>query len=468
MDQPRATFGTIAGFWNLQEKVTYPSLPENSLRGGESVISGIPDWTGLVITTQEGHSYRPGVDKSTVLTYSQSTSLQNGIIHTNVTWKPDGEEIIFQLNFTVIAHRTRINLGLVRLDLAVSKAAKFTITDIIDGAGATRAHFGDKEIRATDDLMWTSVKPWGIENTTAYLASTVNFGGLSEDGLKKLSETRQDGSDHPWVSRNLSTIAQSWEFSAPGQQRFSVFKYVGISSSDAFPKNTQSTAFNAALQAKKSPWEQLVKEHTDAWDATWEDADVQIPGDEELQIMTRGSLFHLMANSRPGTEPPGLGDNSIMVSGLSSDSYAGLIFWDSDVWMYPALLSLFPDHAMSINNYRTRLLGQAIENAQSYNYSGATFPWTSGRFGNCTATGLCVNYQIHLNTDIALAHWHYYLHTKDKEWLREKGWPVIGNVADMFANYVVRNTRNKKYETKLLGEPVSILIPFLGVHYLSD
>ncbi|KAL3426456.1 beta-ketoacyl synthase domain-containing protein [Phlyctema vagabunda] len=142
-----------------------------------------------------------------------------------------------------------------------------------------------------------------------------------------------------------------------------------------------------------------------------------------------------------------------MVSGLSSDSYAGLVFWDSDAWMYPTLLCLFPEYAMSINNYRTRLLPQAIENAQSYNYSGSLFPWTSARYGNCTATGLCKDYQYHLDHEIAQAHWNYFLHTKDRSWLEKKGWPLIKSVADMFANYVMKNDTTGKFETKLLGEP---------------
>ncbi|KAH6699031.1 family 65 glycoside hydrolase [Leptodontidium sp. MPI-SDFR-AT-0119] len=453
LDQPRATFGTVAGFWNLQEKVKYPSLPENVKRGGESVISGIPDWTGLVVTNENEESYMPGVDPATVIGYSQSMSLQNGIVQTNVTWKPKGRDTAFQLNYTVLAHRTRVNLGLVRLDIAVDGPTRFTVTDVIDGAGATRTHFGDKEF--TDQWIWTSVKPWGIETTTAYVGSTVRFSGLTREEIEEVKKSQKEAMDRKWVSQNLSTISQSWEFEFrdPGRRTFSIYKYAGIASSDAFPKKAQSTAFHASLEAADTPWDVLLQEHTEAWDASWDLADIVIPDNEELQILTRGSLFHLLANARPGTEASGLGDNSIMVGGLSSDSYAGLIFWDADVWMYPSLLLLQPDYAKSINNYRFRLLPQAIENAQSYNYSGLLFPWTSGRFGNCTGTGLCKDYQYHLDHDVAQSHWNYYLHTKDEAWLREKGWPIIKNAADMFANYVVKNTSNGLYETKLLGEP---------------
>jgi trehalose/maltose hydrolase-like predicted phosphorylase len=287
----------------------------------------------------------------------------------------------------------------------------------------------------------------------------VDFAGTNAAEIEDASRSRTNACNHPWVSQNLSTIAASWNFSFAGPRTVTIFKHVGIASSDAFA-NAQSLSFKTALNSKSTPWETLIEDHNDAWDSTWDDTGIEVPGNEELQITTRGSLFHLLANARPGTEPPGLGDNSIMVSGLSGDSYAGLIFWDSDTWMYPPLLTLFPEYAMSINNYRTRLLPMAIENAQSYGYAGLLFPWTSGRFGNCTGTGLCKDYQYHLDFDVAQSHWQYYLHTKDEKWLREKGWPVIKNTADMFANYVTKNKTTGRFETILMGEPVSILLPF--------
>lgn len=57
--------------------------------------------------------------------------------------------------------------------------------------------------------------------------------------------------------------------------------------------------------------------------------------------------------------------------------------------MYPGLLALFPSYAESIVDFRYRQLGAAMENAAEYNLSGALYPWTSGRFGNCTGVGPC-------------------------------------------------------------------------------
>jgi trehalose/maltose hydrolase-like predicted phosphorylase len=94
-------------------------------------------------------------------------------------------------------------------------------------------------------------------------------------------------------------------------------------------------------------YDDLLSEHTEAWNNIWESADIIIPGEEneQLQLATRASLFHLLSNIREGSEGHGLGDNSIAPAGLTSDSYAGEIFWDADTWMAPSLLTLFPSYA---------------------------------------------------------------------------------------------------------------------------
>ena len=44
--------------------------------------------------------------------------------------------------------------------------------------------------------------------------------------------------------------------------------------------------------------------------------------------------------------------------------------------MYPGLLVLSPDFALSIDNYRLKNLGAAMQNAKQYNLTGALYPWT--------------------------------------------------------------------------------------------
>jgi len=128
-----------------------------------------------------------------------------------------------------------------------------------------------------------------------------------------------------------------------------------------------------------------------------------------------------------------------------------------------SLLALQPDYAESIIDFRYRQLGAAIENSKEYdrlaqepdsylrkyNYSSnsALYPWTAGRFGNATGIGPAYDYEMHLNSDIALLVHDYYAQTQNKTWLEEKGWPIIEAVSNMFATFVQYDNTTGMYST---------------------
>jgi trehalose/maltose hydrolase-like predicted phosphorylase len=54
--------------------------------------------------------------------------------------------------------------------------------------------------------------------------------------------------------------------------------------------------------------------------------------------------------------------------------------------------------------------------------------------------------EIHVNADIAIAQWQYWLATHDRSWLRDYGWPVIRNVADFWASRASWNKEKRRFE----------------------
>ena len=48
-------------------------------------------------------------------------------------------------------------------------------------------------------------------------------------------------------------------------------------------------------------------------------------------------------------------------------------------------------------------------------------------------------FEHHITADVAIAAWNYYAVTQDKQWLREKGWPILSATADFWASRVERN-----------------------------
>jgi trehalose/maltose hydrolase-like predicted phosphorylase len=135
--------------------------------------------------------------------------------------------------------------------------------------------------------------------------------------------------------------------------------------------------------------------------------------------------------------------------GLSGLGYNGHVFWDTELWMYPALLVMRPELAKSMMEYRFQRLEAAKRNAFANGYKGAMFPWESAETGveETPVWALSGPFEHHITADVAFAAWNYYAVTQDKEWLREKGWPILKETANFWASRVERNGPGK-YEIK--------------------
>lgn len=258
-------------------------------------------------------------------------SIDNGIVSTSLTWTPALAHVgsAISLNFTIFAHRTRPNLGVVRLDVSdLPSTSIVTLTDVLDGAGSWRTTAVGSGLlpNSTSSTIYSAVRPNGITNVTAYEISTLDFISPST-GKAATSPGCFSG-----VNRNASTASQCYSVQ-PSKGFFSVVKYVGIASSDAFKGKELETALGATNNAISQGYDAILAEHMQAWGALWEESDIILHGDsvdiQELQLATWASLFHLLSNIRQGSEGTGLGDNSIAPAGLTSDSYAGQIFWDA-------------------------------------------------------------------------------------------------------------------------------------------
>ncbi len=215
------------------------------------------------------------------------------------------------------------------------------------------------------------------------------------------------------------------------------YALAGTSITSAHDADPLNQAERLTMFAKLEGKTRLVKQHEMAWDSLWK-SDIRIEGDAQVQQDVHSMLYHLYSFSRSGTA------YSPSPMGLSGLGYNGHVFWDADLWMYPALLVLHPEIAKSLVEYRYQRLAAARQNAFSHGYKGAMFPWESADSGveETPVWALSGPFEHHITADVALAAWNYYCVTQDKEWLREKGWPILSATADFWASRVERNGPN--------------------------
>lgn len=197
-----------------------------------------------------------------------------------------------------------------------------------------------------------------------------------------------------------------------------------------------------ARAAREAGFEALLARHCGAWDRLW-DTDILIEGDVRAQTALHSELYYLLSSSTAGTAWP------LGACGMTT-GYLGHAFWDSDTWIFPALLMLHPERAKSLIRFRDRTLGAAQDRARRRGYAGAMFPWESDPENGTEQTPHFAHVlgerEIHVNADIAIAQWQYYLATQDRKWLKAEGWPVIREVAKFWASRATYVPARRRWE----------------------
>lgn len=244
---------------------------------------------------------------------------------------------------------------------------------------------------------------------------------------------------HEMWDNNMHLMKFSRKMKSGETYRFSI---AGSSITSAHHDDPLNEAERLTIFAKLEGRDRLIRFHNSAWDALWK-SDIIIEGDEESQKDVRSMLYHLYSFSREGTA------FSLSPMGLSGLGYNGHVFWDTELWMFPSILVLHPEIAKSLVEYRYQRLEAAKKNAFEHGYKGAMFPWESAETGveETPVWALSGPFEHHITADIALATWNYYCVTQDKNWLREKGYPILSATADFWASRVERNGIGK-YDIK--------------------
>ncbi|MCT3816614.1 glycosyl hydrolase family 65 [Elizabethkingia anophelis] len=243
----------------------------------------------------------------------------------------------------------------------------------------------------------------------------------------EIKHNKKDNEEH--------TMGFSRELQASQTYTFSL---VGTLISSAQVKDPLNYAERLSIYAGLQGIETIKTKHEAEWQKLWE-GDIQIEGDPQVQQDVHNMLYHLYSFSREGS------DTSLSPVGLSGVGYNGHVFWDTELFMFKPLLFFKPEIAKSLVGYRFNRLKAAEENARIYGYKGAMYPWESAVSGEeeTPVWALTGTYEHHITGDVAFAAWHYYLFTKDVQWLKEKGWPILEKTAEFWESRVEK--KNGKY-----------------------
>jgi trehalose/maltose hydrolase-like predicted phosphorylase len=277
------------------------------------------------------------------------------------------------------------------------------------------------------------------KNLTLWLDGRAEQGlGMAEAAAVSLPEGLQPVEVK--VSKSIYRLSLDLRVRVHKGQTYTFTKYVAASRADWGGDATADLALVKAARA--DGFDAMLDAHRKAWAGLWK-SDITIDGDPNAQRVVHSDLYYLLANATP--------DNAWAMGacGLTT-GYVGHIFWDSDSWIFPALVLLHPQHAKSLVMFRDRTLPAAQQRAQARGLQGAMFPWEAdpqnGTEQVVHAAWILGEREIHVNADVAIAQWQYYLASGDKTWLKEHGWPVIRDVARYWTSRVSWNPGKQRYD----------------------
>ena len=223
-------------------------------------------------------------------------------------------------------------------------------------------------------------------------------------------------------------------------------KYIAMSR-DKWGGDAKAT-LALARAARTTGFDKLLAAHQTAWHELWK-SDIVVDGDANVQKAIHSDLYYLLSNTTVGTAWP-------MGACALTPNYAGHAFWDSDSWVFPSLLLLHPERAKPIVMFRHRTMQPARERAKQFDTKGTMYPWESDPETGVDHTphfAYEVYRVIHVNADIAIAQWQYYLASGDKALLKENGWPVIREIAEFWVSRVTYDKEHDRYEIHHVTSP---------------
>jgi trehalose/maltose hydrolase-like predicted phosphorylase len=239
--------------------------------------------------------------------------------------------------------------------------------------------------------------------------------------------------------------------------KWSRLERYGVYHVDATDLPAAQPAVRAVSAVAATGFESMLVAHRAAWATRWEEADVVIEGDDELQLAVRFALFHLMGSVAD------VGEAAVGARGLSGSGYRGHVFWDSDVFVLPFHAATHPASARAMLEYRLSRLDMARTRAAVEGRDGARLPWESARSGTdvtpllardlaghmrAIRTGL---QEIHIVADVAWGAMQYLDWSGDDAFRESGGRDLLVETARYWASRIVLDEDGRGHIEDVIG-----------------
>ncbi|MDD4797287.1 MAG: family 65 glycosyl hydrolase domain-containing protein, partial [Eubacteriales bacterium] len=237
-------------------------------------------------------------------------------------------------------------------------------------------------------------------------------------------------------------VEQTTTLQVSAGQTARMVKLVAVTTSrDYDEEQLPQKALDILNDAARAGYDALRAEQVQAWAARWEQADVQITGDDAAQQGIRFNLFQLFCTY--------YGDDArlnIGPKGFTGEKYGGATYWDTEAYCLPMYMAVAqPEVPRNLLLYRYQQLDGAYHNARQQQLDGALYPMVTFNGIECHNEWEITFEEIHRNAAIAYAIFNYVTYSGDTAYLHDYGIDVLAGIAKFWASRVHYSQRKRMY-----------------------
>lgn len=429
-------------------------------------IANLPAWNEVNYFNGQKWLNESNIESDEFENYQQTLDMLNGLFRTSYSWNfsdDKNEKRRTDIDVLTFVSRKEKNLAVIKFEFTTDFSDEIKLSfPLNERQKPERVELAVLEkVESGKPGEWSPFwYPGFTEVTEINSAKNVNGGKLWASSQTEGRGTKaalvseiyyEDLGQTPEISTASTKKSAEIEikFRTEKGRKYIFYKLVSVVPEFESNGNLVEQAQKIVEQAKRTGFDKLLADHKTEWKNLWQ-TDIIIEGDDELQKIVRSMIFYLLCSVDENT---GFG---IPPMGLATAGYFGHIFWDSDIYMQPPLLMMYPEKAKSLVMFRHSTLKSALENAKINKYKGAMYPWEADEIGKETTPFFAYQNALrenHIVGDVAFSQWQYFTAVKDTNWLRKYGAEVIRETAEFWTSRVNYNKEKDRYE---IGKLVSV------------
>lgn len=386
---------------------------------------GFPEWEQKIVNVMDAQDIDIIIDgerfsmfDGTVKSFRRYINMAGGYYTREIRWiSPGGKEI--KLKITRLASFDYLQLFAINYEIeAVNSINEIVIESGVNGDVSNYSDTKDPRVSGgyTDIL---DLKSISVDNGIIQLSAQTK----NSRETVALTTTHSLNSEYRADYYKGSKSAKAVFRVKPNGNKICLTKYNVYTDSRRF-ENPENCGFQILQEVCRNSFQYLLSKQIKYLENFWSTADINIEGDEKLQVGIRYNLYQLLQSV--GKDPI----SNIAAKGLSGEGYEGHYFWDTEIYMLPFFTLCYPQSAKQLLRYRYTILDNARKRARELGHKkGAAYPWRTITGDECSSYFPASTAQYHINADIAYSYVQYYLATGDIDFIKNWGAEVIFETA---------------------------------------